>query len=318
MALELTELEAVTQSYFERQSSDIYFKSNVLLFKLLSKGKTIPGGKNIEQVLEYAASNAGAYGPTSRLPLDKKEVFNSAFFPWAGYYSQITIDLEDQRSNSGEYAIINLVDGKLKNAQKSIRTQMGSEIYQARADNKDPQGKPVGFSGLADLFNTSSTFRYGNIAPADMPAWSAQVITTNENISFKVMQQIRAKASVDDNMEGKPNLYITTQEIKDGFEASLQQQARYSDAKLVSAGFDNILFGGMPVVADNKQADGTMDALNLRFLDILTHSKYNFTRPKWGTPIDMPDTAVGFIRWSGQLVCKNRAAHCRHTNLTVA
>jgi hypothetical protein len=72
------------------------------------------------------------------------------------------------------------------------------------------------------------------------------------------------------------------------------------------------------VVSDNKQAAGTMDALNLRFLDVETHTNYNFTKPVWDSPIDQPDTKVAFIRWGGNLVCRNRAAHCRHTGLTVA
>lgn len=314
--LTFDELDAVTKEYFDKSSTDIYFKSNILLYKLLPNGELIPGGKSIDVVLEYGESNAGAYGATSKLPTHKKEVFNRAFFPWAAYFGHVTIDLDDSRSNSGDLAVINLIDGKLKNAQKSIRSAMGREIYRARAANVDPQGNPAGFSGLEDLFNTDVNTPYGGIAQADMAPWAARVDTTAEPLTFQVMQKIRRLASIDDNMEGKPNIYITTEELKDAFESSLQQQARYSDAKLVNAGFDNILFGGMPVVSDNKQAPGVVDGLNLRFLEIKTHVKYNFTKPKWANPIDQPDTAVGFIRWSGQLVCKNRKAHARHTNLT--
>ena len=311
MALTLTELQAITDYYIESTDNDIYFKSNVLLYKLLSRGKTIPGGKKIQVVLEYGKGNSGSYGATTKLPLSKKEVFNAAFFRWAAYYSGVTVDLEDQRQNSGDLAIVNMVNGKLKNAQKSIRQDMGSAVYATASSSDD-------LLGLGDLFNTTTSTAYGEIAEDDMAEWKANVITTSENVSFKVMQKIRRTASIDDNTEGKPNLYMTTEEIKDGFEASLQTQARYSDVKLVDAGFDNILFGGMPVVADNKQTSGVIDALNLRFLDVETHKNYNFTKPVWSSPIDQPDTKVAFIRWGGQLVCRNRAAHCRHTNVSVA
>lgn len=318
MALDLTELQAITDEYIHSTDNDIYFKSNVLLFKLLKKGKTIPGGKRIQEVLEYGRGNGGAYGATSKLPLGKKEVFNAAFFDWASYFAGVTVDLEDQRQNSGDLAIVNMVEGKLKNAQKTIRTEMGEDIYLARSANVDANGNAVGFSGLADLFNTNAAVKYGDIAENDMAEWSANVDATAEAISFGVMQKIRRLASIDDNNEGKPDLYITTELLKDAFEATLQQNARYTSRELAAAGFDNILFGAVPIVTDNKQSAGIVDALNLQFLDILTHQDFNFTKPTWASPIDQPDTKVAFIKWGGQLVCRNRKAHARHSNLTAA
>ena len=311
MALTLTELQSITDFYVDSTDNDIYFKSNVLLYKLLSQGKTIPGGKKIQVVLEYDKGNTGTYGAATDLPLSKKEIYNAAFFRWAAYYAGVTVDLEDQRQNSGDLAIVNMVNGKLKNAQKGIRQEMAEDVYGSASAGTE-------LLGLGDLFNTSDTTPYGEIQEHDMPTWKANVDTTDEDISFKVMQKIRRLASIDDNTEGKPNLYITTEALKDGFEASLQTQTRYSDVKLVDAGFDNILFGGAPVVADNKQSSGVCDALNLRYLDMETHKDYNFTKPTWDSPIQQPDTKVAFIRWGGQLVCKNRAAHARHTALTVA
>lgn len=312
MALTLTELQSVTDFYVEKTPNDIYFKGNVLLFKLLggeSGVKVIPGGKKIQIILEYTKGNSGSYGATTKLPLSKKEIYNAAFFRWAAYYAGVTIDLDDQRQNSGDLAIVNLVNGKLKNAQKSIRTDMGTDIYAAAADSNK-------FNGLGDLFSTVTATAYGEIAEDDMAEWKAVKTTGAAAISFKIMQAIRRGASIDDNKEGKPNLYITTELLKDGFERTLQTQARYSDVNLINAGFDNILFGGAPVVTDNKQTAGYCDAINTNFLDVLTHEDYNFTKPIWASPIDQPDIKVAFIRWSGNMICRNRKAHHRRTELT--
>jgi hypothetical protein len=241
--------------------------------------------------------------------LNKTETFNAAFYRWAAYYAGVTIDLDDQRQNSGDLAIVNLISGKLKNAQKSIRTDMGTDIYAAASD-------ATKFLGLGDMFNTVTSTAYGEIAEDDMSGWKANKITDSEAISFKVLQRMRRTARIDDNIDGVPNLYITTDTLKDGFERTLQTQARYSDVRLINAGFDNILFGGAPVVVDNKETSGYCDALNLNFLDILTHEDFNFTKPVWASPIDQPDLKVAFIRWGGQLICRNRKAHVRHTNLS--
>lgn len=316
MALTLTELQAITDYYVDSTDNDIYFKSNVLLFKLLGMGKTIPGGQKVKAILEYGKSNSGSYGASTKLPLSKKSIYNAAFFPWAAYYGQATVDLDDERENSGDLAVVNMTEGKLKNAQKSIRQDMGSQIYLARSANVDVDGNETGFAGLADIFNTTKSTAYGEVTENDMDKWAAKAITTERPISYTVMQAINRKATIDDNAEGEPNLFITTDVIKDGYASTLQVQARYADVKLADSGFKNILFEGVPIVKDNKQADGTLDAINTRYLDILTHKDYNFTKPTWSSPIDQPDTKVAFVRWSGQLVCKHRSAHCRHTNLT--
>ena len=201
MALTLTELQSITDFYVDSTDNDIYFKSNVLLYKLFAMVKTIPGGKKIQVVLEYNKGNTGAYGASTKLPLSKKEVFNAAFFRWAAYYAGVTVDLEDQRQNSGDLAIVNMVNGKLKNAQKGIRQEMAEAVYTSAASTD-------ALLGLGNLFNTSTSTAYGEIAEADMDTgiWKANVDTTAEDISFTVMQGIRRLASIDDNTEGKPNL----------------------------------------------------------------------------------------------------------------
>ena len=319
MALELTELQAITDDWVAKQTVDIYAIDNVLLYLLMSGGKfqeslvtageLVDGGKMIRIPFEYDRSHKGAYGATTKIPQSKKDILNAARFRWAGAFSSNAIDLDDQVENSGDAMLVDLVQTKLKSIQKSIRDQLGETIYDTAATAKD-------ILGLGDLFNTSTSTAYGKVAEADIPKWAAKVITDAEAISYKVMQKIRSKASVGQSKMKKPNLYITTDDLKDGFERCLQANVRYKNAKLVDAGFDNILFGGAPVTADDRQAEGRMDALNTNFLNLKTHSKYQFTDPKWEYDKEQPDTLVANSRWIGQLTTSHRASHCRHNNLS--
>jgi len=217
--------------------------------------------------------------------------------------------LDEQVQNNGKAALVDLAFAKLRNIQKSIRDSMGTDVYAAASTDK-------ALLGLGDLFEGTSSTPYGSIATDDMADWSVNTDSTSEAISFKVMQKIKRSAKIGQNKESKPNLYITTDVLKDGFERTLQVQARYADTNLVNAGFDNVLFAGVPIVADDKQAAGYMDALNLRHLSLKTHSKYQFTKPKWEYSKDQPDTLTANVRWIGQMVCNNRKAHARHTGLT--
>ena len=319
MALE-AQLAVITEDWIEsNRPEDVIFDDNVLLYMLMAgkkfqdtlvqPGELVDGGKKIKTFLEYAKSHVGTYGNTTKIPQSKKDILNAALFRWAGYYSANTIDLEEQIQNNGDAALIDLAHAKLANIHKTIRDQMGTDVY-ASASNA------VAFLGLGNLFDTDTAVSYGNVTEDDMAEWKANVIDDNEAISFKVMQEIRRTAKVGQSRDAKPNLYITTDTLKDGFERTLHTQVRYSDTNLVSAGFDNVLFGSVPVVADDKQASGVMDALNLRFLKAKTHTKWKFTTPKWEYSKDQPDTLTANTRWIGQLVCTNRKAHCRHTNLT--
>lgn len=322
MALSLTELQAITDDYVEKTPIDIYFTENVLLYVLMGKGmmaenlvgpdsgETVDGGKKIKVILEYDEAHSGSYGNVTKIPLSKKEIYNAALFRWAGYHAANSIDLEDKVQNSGDAAIVNMAYGKLENIRKTIRKIMGAAVFASAADDN-------ALLGLGDLFNTTSSTAYGEIKEDDMAEWKANAITAETTMSFAAMQALRREAKVGQNRRNKPDIYITTDVLKDAFENSLQTQARYSDHKLAQAGFDNILFGGVPIVPDDNQTDDYVDGLNTRFLSIKTHKDYQFTKPVWASPIDQPDVAVANTRWVGQLICRNRKAHVRHTNMKV-
>jgi len=202
--------------------------------------------------------------------------------------------------------MVNLTKAKLDSIVKSIKNQMGSSIYGTASTGND-------FLGLGDMFGVTGT-SYGNIASES--TWVSGSSSTVEAISFKVLQAMRRGATINDEKDGIPDLYITTRTLKDGFERSLHTQARYTDHNLAKAGFDNVLFGNAPVVGDSKQTSGICDALNLKKLDIMCHKDYNFTKPVWEHEVGTPDSETANIRWSGQLVCRDRSAHYRHTALT--
>lgn len=331
-ALNLSEIQAATDYYIQNeQPTDIYFTSNVLLFKLLSVGNTYPGGKKIQFNLEYDSTHNGPYGPKSELPIGKKEIITAGFWEYAAYFATLTMDMDDDLINNGDVAIVNLLRAKLKNAEKSLRKGMAQQIYGQRSamisDADDPNARP--FNGLGDLFNVadnstsvgSTSNEYGEISEDQLSDWKPNVIDSQKEMSFAFMQELRRKASIDNGNEGKPDLYITTQVLQDAFERTLQVQARYSDQKLLDVGFDNILFKGAPLVDDDILEDsrfnskGRVYGLNTGYLDVLTHVKRNFTNPEWKSPIRQPDTATANIRWAGNLVCKNRKAHVLATDV---
>jgi hypothetical protein len=304
MAFTLDELNALTNTYVLGQPNDILFTSNALLLKLMGSKRTVTGGKKIDVPLEHGAANTGVYGNATVLPLTKTETHNKAEFDWGGYYAAQTVDLDDRVQNNGEAAIVNLVAAKFSNMQKSLKRKMGEGIYLSTAG---------GFAGLAALFNTATATAYGGITEAGVPLWAANNSIVSTAWNFAGFQAIRQPAIVDTTTEGSPDLYLTTVAIRDGFTNTLQAQVRYQDSTLAAKGFQNILFDGAPVVADLNQTAGTVDAINTRMLEFVSHSEFDFTTPKWEADRTQPDIWTANIRWIGQLCCKHRAAHSRFT-----
>jgi hypothetical protein len=319
MSLELTEIQAITNDYCDKKTTDIFAVDNVLLYMLMMGGKfaeslvtageLVDGGEKIRVIIEYGRANTGSYGNTTKIPQSKQEILNAARFRWGGAYAANAIDLDDQVQNTGDAALVDMVQGKINNINKTIRDTMGQQVYDAAATEKD-------ILGLGDLFNATTSLAYGSITEDDIAKWKHNNTAIGAAISYKVMQAIRRTAKVGQSKDKKPNLYITTDVLKDGFERTLQANVRFRNEKMVDAGFDNVLFGGAPVVADDRQAAGRMDALNLNYLMLKTHSKYQFTRPTWEYSKDQPDTLVANTRWIGQLCTSHRAAHARSTGLT--
>lgn len=311
MAFTLDELNALTNTYVLGVPTDVYFTTNALLMKLMNSKRTVTGGKKIDCPLEHGAAHTGVYGNTTVIPTTKTETHNKAEFDWGGYFGAQTVDLDDRVQNNGDAALVQLVAAKFGNMQKSIKKKMGAGIYL-----NDVVNGVQGFTGLAALFDTTTSTAYGGITEAGVSLWKANSSATATTANFKGMQAIRLPAIVDTNAEGMPDLYMTTQAIKDGYEASLQSQVRFQDNALALKGFTNVLFDGAPVVADMNQAAGYVDALNTRLLEFVSHSQFDFTTPKWEADRTQPDIWTASIRWIGQLCCKHRAAHSRFTAVT--
>jgi hypothetical protein len=327
MALTLTELQAVTDDYiYNRTPEDIYFRDHVLIYKLGKKNKSYDGGLKIQANLEYGKQHAGAYGPRTEFPVQKKEILTAAFFTYAAYFGVSTYDMEDDLLNAGDAQIVDIIQTKLKNMQKSIRDTMAIEIWKSKAANlaAAEYADPRPFVGIADLFNQTGSFAYGEIMPDDLvkpgtatSMWKTGFSSTAMAMGFKTMQAIRRLASLGASSAQKPDLYITTEELKDAFEASEYALVRHSAQDLVNTGFDNVLFKGAAVVADENQTAGEVHGFNTQYLDLIHHSKRNFTKPVWEAETRTPEVFTCNVRWVGQLVCTNRLGHVRATGITI-
>ena len=319
----LNQLNATTEYYWlSTKPEDIVNKASALLWKLMGNAlardnwsvkihEIVDGGLMVKVPLEYQNSNNGSYGKNTIIKQSKVDLVDAARFRWAGIYGSNTLNLDDLTQNTGDEAIVDLTKVYKESIIKAARVNMASAIIVAAPDADS-------INGLGDLFNTTTSTPYGSITEDSMPDWKANVITTAEPISFEVMQKIFRQPNMGDFKDVKPNFVVTTPALRDGYERSLHPQQRYTETKMVEAGWENIVHKGAPIVGDPYVPAGYAYALNTIFLSLRSHKDYNFTLPVWLSKavLGQPDTITADTRWRGNLYCSNRKMQVMHSNLT--
>ena len=130
------------------------------------------------------------------------------------------------------------------------------------------------------------------------------------------MQTLRRGCSVNNEGTGKPDLYVTTETLKDSYENSLQAGQRFYDEKMAQAGFDNVKLGSRGViVADDKCTANYVNAFNMEYLMLKAHKDFFFTRPEWKQPVNQY-AKVAQIIFSGAIVTSQRRAHGQLTHVS--
>jgi len=158
-------------------------------------------------------------------------------------------------------------------------------------------------STLGHYALASGTRAEGAIVDATDNLTFAEFCTTSEGVAagVKAWTRMYGHCSIDSD---QPDLIVTTQEIYDAYESSLQANKRYStgDDELADAGFQSLKFKGASVVVDSHCPSGQTYFLNTKYLDFKVHSKRFFTMEDF-KPMEQYDRMQARIFFMGQLVC---------------
>ena len=318
MALTLTEIQALTDDVWLPSVQDNWSKGNVAMHLGLEKAEKIGPCEFVRAPFAHAKSRGGAMGAATIFDTAKKEVVNAARFPWSFFWSGITMDIEDEVMVSGGDAEIDLLMTKLDNAQKTIRDNMGDSFWASFATSRTAYGaetKP--FYGVPDLMLQTGSTKYGDVAYDDIATWKAYENSGALTMNFATMQTLRRGAAVSNDAGGKPDIYITTETLKDALENALNTaHKQIFDDKLAQAGFDNIKIGSRgTVLADDKCPSGHVNAFNFDRLFLKVHRDLFFAGPVWKMPTDQA-LKTAQILIACVLGTNERRAHGRLTTVS--
>jgi len=294
MAVPYDEISSTTRKFYIPKMVDNIFNSNALFQR--SKGKwyqSVEGGSSIMCPVLYATTTASAwYSGEETLDIAANDQETSAEFNWKQIHASLSIKRIDELKNSGASQVIDFVKSKVQAAEKTIKDNMGTALFNAGTDAK-------AIVGLRSIVNTGRT--YGGINSSTYSWWDAQVDSSTTTLSLTKMQALYGDCTIDND---KPTVAITTQDIYDDYYGQLQPQQRFQDDSTAKGGFMNLMFNGIPIIVDSHCPSGDLYFLNENYLSLKYHPKENFRFEPFQKPINQ-NVAVAHIYWTGAFTCSN-------------
>lgn len=285
--------------------------NNAILSRLKERGniRPISGGSKIVEELEYGEGDTYWYTGYDTLTFNNPQLFTAAAYEMKLLAAPIGCSGEELLKNSGKERVIDLMEAKIKNAEKSLANQMSVGIY---SDGTGNSGKQLtGLKALVADDPTSGTVGGINRATSGNEFWrnyakSFGTALTTSTIYGAMNDAYLACSRGSD----KPDLIVADDTLYGIYEGSLVAQQRFVNAKLAEAGFENLKFKGADVIYDGgiggKCPAGHMYFLNTEYLKLRPHRERNFKLIGDRERVAINQDAVyRIVGWAGNLTMSN-------------
>ena len=271
----LSEVVTTTLRNRSRTLSDNVSNHNALLRRLRENGnQTSVTGRDIVRELEYADNGTVQfYSGYETLDVSPSDVLSAAVFEYKQLAGNVTISGLEQVKNSGEQAIINLLEARINVLEKSMRNSLATSIY---SDGTGSSGKEVG--GLQLLVADSGTGTVGGI--------NSSTFTFFQNVQTTATSSAFSTSNVQDDMNNiylqlvrgadSPDLVMAGTNAYKAFLGSLQAIQRITSDDLANSGFTSVQYLNSDVVFDSACDSNRMYFLNTDYLRLEVAASRDF------------------------------------------
>lgn len=283
---------------------DNIFKDSAFLaaLRMMDAVQMQNGGERIRAPLMYGKnSTVKSYSGYDTLDTTPQDGMTTAFYEWAEIGGTISISRKEERQNSGEAAIMSLLESKIKQAEMSMREELNTQLIQGTVSgatfvpgNSAKDLYPLGyFLRKNNQVDPTTGGDVGNI-PGDTYSWwrhhtavldSGTSDTGNDfGLSVSTYKGLvvalrRMYNYCSRGSGGSPNLVLFDQVTYETYENALDDKVRYTNTKMADMGFDNIKLRGATCIWDEVVPDidngttsitaGTAFFLNTNFYKLI-------------------------------------------------
>ena len=304
------QLVATTLANYHKTFADNVSNSNAVLalIKMGNRQRTVDGGRSIVCPLTYAEETFAWYSGTELLSRAVKETISDAEYEPANAVASVTLSGPDLAKNRGKERILNLLEGKIDNAQITMNNNITKAVYGDGTVAKS-------FVGLKGMVTDAGTGIVGGIDSTTWPFWRNQFqsIARATGLQYPALKAgLNALWLKLTRGTERPDLVLADAEIYATFESGLQENQRYADARLGALGFETLKYKQAAITYDSA-ATGLVGGymLNTKYMKFEVYTGYNFETldlPDQSPDMDAVTKHIGFM---GGLSMSNRSMQGR-------
>lgn len=304
--------------------ADNVYQSNLMFFRLnAANRRVIQGGYQVEQPLMYAKMAAGGpYQGYQLLNIAPSDTILNGAWQWKQYYTPVTVDGLTLIKTDSPEAVCNFLAQYFAQAEMDMADQIGLGVW---SDGITNTNHVDGLMGAVD--DTTVLTTYAGLSRSTYTWWKAQVDNSTTVTSLSAYQSLFANATQGGR---HPTIIVGIQSCYNFFynlNTSIQRfpsQPGGQDEQLAQAGYNNLLFNGVPFTVDShiSQAPGYVAGttgnvffLNEDFMFLYVNPKANFTLEDFQTAINQ-DAMVAKLLWAGNIVVSNCSLQAKFTHIS--
>ena len=315
-------LLSTTLFNYKKVMFDNIFKSAAFL-ALLRKNdgvEMINGGERIARLIMYGKnSTVKSYSGYESLDVTPQDGITTAFYDWREIAGSITISRKEERQNSGEAAIMNLLQQKVMQTEMSLKEKVIDDIIGGTwsgtlclPGNSSKDLNPLAWFFRKAKATDPTNADVGEIAADTYSWWRHRTASfganTLTNGDFQISASTRAGLKtcllklynycVRGGDGSGPNVVLSGQDTYESYELSLDANLRYADQAMADMGFDTIKLKGATYTWDERVPDvyngyeagnasatnDTVFMINTKYYKLYIDSETDFTTTPFVSP----------------------------------
>jgi hypothetical protein len=310
--------------------------TSIFAYYMLKRSKSWIGvdalGERAKYPLRYKNGNAQPYSGYDLQDTTPIDGITCAFYPWAQLSVPVSISRIEERKNSGEYAMLDLLEEKANQAMDGIHEAFTKGFLQGNGINAaasittawtSTTSGSTFVTPLALLVGQTATSGTiggiaANVSDGGVSWWANQkVASLDTNFASQLKSLRNLYNSCSKGVGGGPDMHLVDQATAEWYEAALASQNRFTEYQRADIPFDNVMFRKSPVVWDEfmpnwsgtttvqSTTQGSWVMLNSKFVQVKFDNQTNFSPTPYVKP-ENQDAKVSQIQWYGAIGTTNR------------
>ncbi len=297
-----------------RRLRDNITKNIALLARMEERGRIRPvsGGSKILEEMDFTDNGTyKRYSGSEALTTGISQVLTAAEYAWKQVAITVEINgLEGDVQNTGPEQFINLLSGRMENAERTMRNGLAADLYSdgtadtnKQIDGLQQQVADDPTTGTVGGINRATTAKWRNYTKTEGSGGANPAITSS-NIE-QLMTEVYLNVSRNNE---HPDLIFTDNTLYTVYLNSIQSKQRFTNPRLATLGFENVRFINADVIFDGGLGGSCpadhMYFLNTDYLYYRPHRRRNIV-PLRDRHVETADVMRRFLVWAGNLTMAN-------------